>query len=91
MPKDRRKHNKDYYNIAGTTPGATSDDAREAWAQERAALRRGEEHKLPGPMEPAAPRTEGGPRREKGDSALDRLPRPVGAAGVPRSQKPTDG
>ena len=94
MPKDRRKHNKDYYNVAGTDPGAAAPttDAREAMAQERALLHRGEEHRLPGEApRPGTPRAERAERPHREPSVLDRLPRPVGAAGIPASQKPAGG
>jgi len=90
MSKDRRKHNKDYYNVAGTDPGATIEEAKAALAKERAVLRRGEEHRLPGEAPPAAPQREEAAHRERGPSVLDRLPCPVGPAGIPASQKPAD-
>ncbi len=94
MGSDSRKHNKDYFTIAGRTPGPAGPlkHFKDQLSQGRAVLRRDEERKLPHER-PLA----GTPRHEEEEqeqarhamhhSVLDRLPKPVGAAGVPGSMK----
>ncbi|WP_373048768.1 hypothetical protein [Vulgatibacter sp.] len=94
MGEDYRKHNKDHYTARGTTPGPEGPlgKFKEELAQERAVLRRDEEHKLPGES-PRSGEKRGGAAARKHEgrsSALDRLPKPTGAAGVPASRKPAD-
>lgn len=92
MGGKRRTHNKDYFDVAGRSPGPAGPlkQFKDQLAQGRAVLRRDEEHKLPGEHPIAGKKPAGGEEqagRHARPSVLDSLPSPVGAAGVPDSMK----
>ena len=91
MGQDSRKHNKDYYNVAGRSggPAGPLHQFKDQLAQEKAVLRRDEEHRIPGEKPPQGTRRK--PKKEQAshrESVLDHLPKPPGAAGVPSRMKP---
>lgn len=94
MGDDRRSHNKDYYNVGGRSPGPAGPlgQFKSQLSKGKAVLRRDEEHKLPGER-PLSGKREGRGARVHGEhhSVLERLPKPVGAAGVPQSMKAVAG
>jgi len=94
MGGTRRTHNKDYYDVAGRSPGPAGPLAqfKARLSQERAVLRRDEERRIPGEHPVAGkphppPQGEEQAGRHPYRSALDALPKAVGAAGVPGSMK----
>lgn len=99
------KDNQDYYKRGGRSggPAGPRSQQKQKLTKERAILQRDEERKLPGekPLSGKKGSTQAftateeaeaqlaSLHAEKRSSVLDRLPKPVGAAGVPRSAKPT--
>lgn len=97
------KDNQDYYKRGGRSggPRGPRKQFKDRLAREQAVLRRDQEHVLPSER-PRAGRQQGvaplsaveeteaqlASLHEERGSVLDQLPRPVGAAGVPRSARP---
>ncbi|WP_373049223.1 hypothetical protein [Vulgatibacter sp.] len=84
MGSRRHTHNKDYFNMRGSTPGpaGTLEQAKSTFTREKAVLRRDEEHLLPGEKPLSGKRSARPPAKSARHSVLDDLPKPVGAAGV---------
>jgi len=95
------KDNQDYFKRAGRSggPPGPRKQFKDRLSRERAVLKRDQEHVLPSERPKAGRRAEPLTAVEETEaqlaalhgersSVLDQLPRPVGAAGVPRSARP---